>query len=133
MERKIKMTTDELSKTPLVELLEKCEITGVRTLNSLKEGQVGGFIVEYTPFKKHEENYICNTMMPTSNLLKEKKKTADNEQVMEILLKQLELLSEYSQKYLANIDSAAISLAMKDLAEVILNYNSSSEKNHPQD
>lgn len=48
------MTINELSKTPLVELLEKCEITGVRTLNSLKEGQVGGFIVEYTPRK--EEN-----------------------------------------------------------------------------
>lgn len=127
------MTINELSKTPLVELLEKCEITGVRTLNSLKEGQVGGFIVEYTPCKKHEENYRCNIMKPASNLLKEKKKTADNEQVMEILLKQLELLSEYSQKYLANIDSAAISLAMKDLAEVILNYNSASGKNHPQD
>lgn len=116
------MTINELSKTPLVELLEKCEITGVRTLNSLKEGQVGGFIVEYTPCKKHEENYGCNTMKPASNLLKEKKKTADNEQVMEILLKQLELLSEYSQKYLANIDSANISLAMKGIADTLLNY-----------
>lgn len=59
---------------------------------------------------------------PASNLLKEKKKTADNEQVMEILLRQLELLSEYSQKYLANIDSANISLAMKGIADTLLNY-----------
>lgn len=51
-----KLKTNELSKTPLVELLEKCEITGVRTLRSLTEGQVGGFIVEYTPRKEHEES-----------------------------------------------------------------------------
>lgn len=118
------MTINELSKTPLVELLEKCEITGVRTLNSLKEGQVGGFIVEYTPCKKHEENYICNTMMPTSNLLKEKKKTADKEQVMEILLKQLKELSVdcCERGCSSSADEAALSQAMKSIADTLLNY-----------
>lgn len=50
------MTTNELINTPLIELLNKCEITGVQTLKSLTEGQVGGFIVEYTPRKEHEES-----------------------------------------------------------------------------
>lgn len=124
------MTINELSKTPLVELLEKCEITGVRTLNSLKEGQVGGFIVEYTPCKKHEESDRCNTMKPASNFLKEKKIEADKEQVIEMLKKQMELLSNCSN---ARTDISYISIAMKVLAEFILNPNSSSTENRPQD
>lgn len=50
------MTFNELSNTPLIELLNKCEITGVQTLKSFTEGKVGGFIVEYTPRKEHEES-----------------------------------------------------------------------------
>lgn len=124
------MTINELSKTPLVELLEKCEITGVQTIRSLTEGQVGGFIVEYTPGKKHEENYRCNTMKPASNLLKEKKMEADKEQVMEMLKKQMELLSNCSS---ARTDITYISIAMKVLAEFILEHNSLCKENHPQD
>lgn len=54
----------------------------------------------------------------------------EKEQVIEMLKKQMELLSNCSS---GRSDIAHISIAMKVLAEFILNPNSMSEENHAQD
>lgn len=57
----------------------------------------------------------------------------EKEQVIELLGKQMERLSEYSHGVYIPEHISNISLAMKNIAEVILNYNSVCNENHPQD
>lgn len=54
----------------------------------------------------------------------------EKEQVMELLGKQMEILSEYAQGVYTPEHISNISLAMKDIVEFILKCDSLCEENH---